>query len=391
MNCPGSINLTAGLPNPSSKYAQEGTAAHRLAQQSLEQNVDASTFVGDILDGVEVTEDMAEHVQVYVDHCRKIMEQASEYWFERRFNLAALIPPAPMYGTADFTAYNLGSRTLFVSDLKYGKGVVVEADTPQTKYYGLGTALSLDPVTQPIDWVVLTIVQPRASHAEGPIRSITIPYSELVEFAGDLIERAHATQAPDAPLKAGSWCRFCPAAGICPAQRDEAQATAMVEFADMPLAVPPSPETLPLDVFVDILNKKHILESWIKALDARALAMLERGEDVPGFKLVERRATRKWTDEAAAVTTLLNAEELETDDIYEKPKLKSPPQIEKLYKGKKKFEAAMNHLVKKESSGYTMTRSTDPRPAVALTPGRDFDALPASTQANRQDAENEIE
>ncbi len=340
------------------------------------------------VENVEVTEDMADYVRVYTEYCSAIRAKATEFWIEKRFNLASLNPPGPMFGTSDFAAYVAEEKTLYVVDLKFGVGVIVEPTTPQAKYYALGAALTLDPNIHVVNDIVLVIVQPRATHPDGPIRTLTIPYMELIEFAGELMDRARETTKPDAPLHAGSHCKFCPAAGICPEQRDAAQRMAMVDFADMPVDVPPSPETLPLDVFVDILQKKHILESWLKSLDARALAMLERGEDVPGFKLVERRATRKWKDEEETLNYISGTDMVRDD--YLETKLKSPAQLEKLFKGKKKFETAMGNLVVKQSSGYTMTTSLDPRPAVALTPGQDFDALPASTQ-DTQATRNENE
>lgn len=393
MACPGSINLSSTLPPaPTTSYAQEGTAAHSLAQLSLEHNVDCSTYIGTNIvvenTTVEVTEDMAEFTQVYVDYVKKLRDLADQFWIEKRFNLADLNPPGPMFGTSDFSSYNALRRTLTVVDLKYGVGVIVEPTTPQAKYYALGAALTLDPATQPIDDVVLVIVQPRATHVDGPIRQITIPFSELIEFAGELMDKARATLDPNAPLVPGPHCRFCPAAGICPAQRDQAQALAQIDFAEAPF-LPPGPETLSIEVFADILSKKHILEDWLKAVDARALSMLERGEEVPGWKLVARRAVRKWNDVDAA-RNYLEADGFDEGDIYEERVVKSPAQIEKRFGGKKKFETAMGSFVTKQSSGYTMARSTDTRPAVALTPGSDFDALPASTQ-DQQATRNENE
>lgn len=372
MNCPGSIQLSRAVPiPPTSSFAQEGTAAHALGELVLRRAVDTDTFVGITLEGIEVTEEMANHVDLYTAFCRGLMQGGYEGHIERKFTLAALHPPGPMFGTADFVGYNPAERTLHVVDLKYGQGVVVEAKgNKQLRYYALGAALSM-PTGTPIDRVRMTIVQPRAAHPDGMIRTDEILFAELLDFTIELLDAARATTAPDAPLVPGSWCRFCPASGMCPAQRDRAQEIAQVEFAAMPLDVPPDPSTLPPEVFADILGKLHVLEDWAASMRAQALAKLERGEEVPGFKLVARRATRSWVDDSETAQWLA-AQGREPDEIFTQ-KVKSPAQIEKLV-GKKNLPA---DLVTKKSSGYSMVPAHDPRPPVALTAGSEF--FPALT------------
>lgn len=199
---------------PASAYMEEGTAAHALGELCLRKDVSPETYVGTTLEGVEVTEEMAEAVAVYTHYCGaddKWVE--GTVWIEHRFNLADLKPPAPMYGTADFVAYDPATRELEVVDLKFGRGVVVEvAGNPQLRYYALGAALSLKG-RYPIEYVKSTVVQPRAGHPDGPVRSEVIPILELLDWSADLFAAARATLAPNAPLVAGRQCRFCPASG----------------------------------------------------------------------------------------------------------------------------------------------------------------------------------
>ena len=376
MACPGSVRLSEPLGEQSgtSVYAQDGTRAHALAQLCLEQGKDPDFFVGMALEEGVVTDDMAEAVRVYVDYCRSL--NAPAFWIERQFSLDKLSPPAPMFGTADFAA--LIDRTLHVVDLKFGQGVVVEAKgNKQLRYYGLGALLSLpDFVAKGVDNVVLTIVQPRAAHADGPIRGETLPVEELIGFAGELLAAARATQEPDAPLNPGSHCRFCPASGICPAQREHAQMIAQMDFADAPLAQPRAPETMTTTELVRVLDLVPMLEHWAAAVRAHVQAKLERGEVVPGYKLVERRATRKWADETAVVEWL-HGKSLGDDEIMVS-KLKSPAQIEKLV-GKKNLPA---DFVSKVSSGYTLAPDADARPEVQVNPGEEFLAITAGTETD---------
>lgn len=384
MNCAGSVRASASSPTPhTSSYAQEGTAAHALAELSLRGVVDPSTFLGQIVEGVEVTEEMCDNVRVYVAHCRTFGSE--QKYIEHKFSLEALDPPRPMFGTADFVAYDRFTQTLTVVDLKYGKGVLVEVeDNPQLKYYALGAALTL-PEGSVIDRVVMTIVQPRASHADGPIRSAEISYDDLCLFASELIAAAHRTMDENAPLKAGKWCRFCPASGNCSAQRNAAQLVAQTEFDLMPVDKPPMPDTLPDEVFWDMMAKKHILEDWLDAMTAAAYAKLERGEEVKGWKLVEKRANRRWANNEETVKYLAMQHGMR-DEMWEK-KLKSPAQIEKIV-GRKVLP---DDLLTKESSGFVMVRDTDTRPAVVLTAGSEFPLLSSGgSSINEDKKENRI-
>lgn len=369
MACPGSIRLSREVPvPPSTSFAREGTAAHALAERALTSEAEPSTFIGVELDGWLVTEEMAEHVTVYTDVCRDALLRSNAYWIEHRFNLAAFNPPGPMYGTADFVAYFAESKHLQVVDLKYGAGVVVEViGNAQLRYYALGAALS---VGVPVESVEIVVVQPRAHHSEGVVRSELIFMDELLAFAGELMDAARATMQPDAALNPGSHCRFCPASGVCPAQLKRAQEVARTEFSVMPEELPPAPSTLPPQVFAEMLGKLHILDDWISAMRAHAMGQLERGQDVPGFKLVAKRPSRYWIAEDATAAWL-RAKSYDDDEMMATPKLKSVAQIEKLV-GKKLLP---EDLYEKRSSGANMVPSSDPRPALVLSPGDDFPML----------------
>jgi hypothetical protein len=383
MTCPGSIALSEGIPPITSKYAAEGTSAHDLGEQCLRLGTNPDEYIGDEIGGYVVTEDMAGHVALYVNHCREYMSPGWEWWIEEVVSLEALHPPESMFGTSDFFAYHAELQRLKVADMKFGQGVVVEiADNEQTLTYALGAALALGP--RPIRDVELTIVQPRASHVNGPVRSVIVPYLDLIEFAGRLLAAARATQEPNAPLVAGEHCRFCPASGACPAQQARALQVAQVDFA-LEEVRPPSPAVVPLDVMAEWLPKMDILEDWIEACRKRVKSALLAGEEVPGWKLVPTRATRKWAneDEAAAALTAARVAE-----IYEPPSLKSVAQIEKLV-GKKAFKALpIADQIVKTSTGIKLVPEADPTPALVFTAGAEFLALPAGDPSQNNKEEN---
>lgn len=373
MACPGSVRLERGVSAPpESDFAAEGTCAHFVAELCLTGKTTTPwDYVGKEFHGVEVTEDMAEHVAVFVDYCRSL--PYTQRWIEREFNLSALNPPEPMFGTADFVRYDAASSTLEVVDLKYGRGVIVDAmENKQLMYYGLGVLLDLG---VSVDKVKLTIVQPRAEHGDGYIRSDEQDVLDIVGFAGELLQMAAETQRPDAKLAVGTHCRWCNAAGLCPEKAQQAQNVAMTEFSVMPEVTPPDPALLSDEAFNDVLSKIHLLEGFARAVWAHAEAKLHRGEPVPGWKLVQKRANRKWVDDTTVLNYFLqHPSGFTADDVCKPPTLKSPAQMEKVQGIGK--NGIPDELITKESSGLTVVPVSDKRPAFTPTAADDeFDAL----------------
>jgi hypothetical protein len=211
MKCPGSIRLCRGVAARESVYAAEGTSAHEIAQQCLE--------TGTTTDDPELA--------LYVGHCLNLMDLADNFWIEQPVTLEYLGAPVPMWGTLDFAAHIAKRHELHIVDLKYGKGVWVNAkNNTQLKYYALG-AIAL--VNAPIAKVVTTIIQPRFHNAD-PIRSAVLDVIELAEFSIELMAAATATLKPDAPTIAGSHCKFCPAQTACLAYQNLRQQKAYHEF-----------------------------------------------------------------------------------------------------------------------------------------------------------------
>jgi hypothetical protein len=364
MACPGSLNAEAPFPDTSSPFADLGTAAHELGEHCLNNGVtDVAETIGGTFYNHIVDENMATAVQMYVDFVRSVEtdEAPALLRLEQRFSLEDLDPPMPMFGTSDCTIYGKGSGTLWVIDYKHGQGVAVDAvDNPQLKYYALGAILKIGD-RAPVNEVKVAIVQPRASHRLGPIRTASYTKDEILDFGTDLIDAAHAAVKPDAPLAAGSHCQFCKAAGVCPALRGNALAVAQDEFG----AVRTINDLTPEEVGA-YMDRIPLVEEWIKSIRRHAHSMLEAGAAVPGFKLVEKRPTRRWTTEEALLDWA-SSEGLDDDEIYEK-KIKSPAQIEKVV-GKKNLPS---DLIMSVSTGLTMAADTDNRPPAALLAADEF-------------------
>ena len=373
MTCPGSVRLSAGLPNTTSEFAAEGTAAHTLAEQCYTSGMAPETFIGNKIHvdkfEIEVTQEMCEAVNVYLDAIKTVKAGGGDARAEVRFHLKSVHDD--LFGTGDFVHFNPTTKTLTVLDYKHGAGKAVEVkNNSQLKYYALGALLELKVGA---DRVVYGIVQPRCPHPDGPVRTETIDALDLLDFADDLVKAAKATEAPDAPLNSGDHCRWCPAAAICPALRTKAAAAATSAFKP----VAGYDKALLVKALADI----DVLENYCKSVREFAYAEAERGEKLPGWKLVAKRATRKWLDAMAARTYFLSRGFNKTD-IETTPELKTPAQIEKLVepdikiaakaisdktKRKEFVDAAwavFNQFVKSESSGHTLVANDDARPAV---------------------------
>jgi hypothetical protein len=212
---------------------------------------------------------------------------------------------------------------------------------------------------------------------------------DILEFSGELLEAARKTQEPDAELVPGDRTAGSAQRAAC-ARRNGSRALeiAQTEFEVIEAEefVPPAPSTIPDDQFFSMLGKLDVLDEWMRAMRARAMEKLERGEDVPGFKLVQRRANRKWTDDRSGREILMSQGDRRRD--LHPRELEVPAQIEKLG-GKKKFEALLGSVVEKKSSGYTMVPDFDPRPALSLGAGHEFAALPAGEPSNTEGNEEE--
>jgi len=210
----------------------------------------------------------------------------------------------------------------------------------------------------------MEIVQPRVEHPAGPIRSEEIDAIDLYDFSVDLIKYAKATEDPNAPLVAGEHCRFCPAAPTCEELHKQTQITAVTEFrAD--LSYDP-------DMLKKALDSRPAIQAWIKAVDEFAYREAEAGRCPPGYKLVDKRPTRKWRSESDAIEAL---EMLGVDQMYKPPALKTPAQIEKIT-----AKGAIDSLVEKVSSGHTLVPEEDPRPGVKPSAQEEFTTAPGGSR-----------
>ena len=352
--CPGSVALSEGIVSESSAYAEEGTEAHELGATWLKGNGKTPECDDD---------EMLDNVRIYVDHVFSLLDAKCKLYVEHGFDLSEVYPGA--YGTNDAAVYNPKTKTLHVIDLKYGAGIYVSAkNNPQLRYYALGALLELQKEGHEIQTVVMTIVQPRCTTIEGAARSETIDAIDLMEFAADLVMYAKRTAEPNAPLKAGDHCRFCPAIIKCPEVQNVKQLVAKSEFAK----TTPAEGSVPPDELAKALKAIPILEALVKRIDAYAYQEARAGRSVPGYKLVEKRANRKWINETE-VSLFLGGLKVGDDDIFEPKKVRTPAQMEKKLPS---HYSMLEKFVTKESSGLVLVPIEDKRPAFKPDAKKEF-------------------
>lgn len=351
--CPGSVALCKDLPSKSSIYADEGTLAHEIAAKVLQ--------TGDWPDVMDC--EMKEAIEVYTDavlgEWTKMNPKKDKFLVEHRFDLSEIYPGC--FGTADTVLYYFRDKRLSVWDYKHGAGTPVEVrDNSQLMFYALGALLSIG---LPVAEVESVVCQPRCPHPDGAIRRWRFPAVDIMEFEADLVKYAKATEPKDAPLVPGDHCRWCKAAGICPAIKNKAVALAKLDFI-----ATNSYDTKKLSEALEWVPR---LEAWCKSVREFAYGEACHGRNPEGWKLVAKRATRKWQDDVTP-SVLAMYFGLDEEEIME-AKLRSPAQVEKLLDKNLRKDLA-NYTVSK-SSGYSLVPDSDAREPAKLDAKSDFSPI----------------
>lgn len=366
--CPGSVAACAKVPaQPSTIFSAEGTVAHDICEQHVTNQLthkQLMSLVGTVVeqDGFSITID-EEMVNAAADY-REIIETDTADMGKGAVGKAEVRVKASsvddaVYGTADYILYRKG-HALRVYDFKYGRGVAVSPEqNEQMAIYALG-AIDTESGDK-FKTIELVIIQPRAGG--DSVRRWEVPTGWIEAFRTDLKESVSATRKENARLTAGDHCRWCAAKPTCIAAHAEVQKRAMVDFAK-PVPALPDVGTLPLEKLTAALEYEEFINGWFEAAKVRIRALLDSGEAVPGYKLVEGRSTRKWCDEAAVVEEFSGT--LGEAALFEK-KLISPAKLEKVV-GKGKID----HLTYKPEGTKAIARDDDPRPAAKRSAVEDF-------------------
>lgn len=369
--CPGSIFLISNLPpSTPSHYALEGTEAH--------------TYLADILLGKTrlelIPEKFKEPLRIALDVIRTQIADAKVgdprlkpverglLYVEKRFDLSHI--HTGLYGTADIVIVDKIKKLLTVADYKHGSGIAVSVENnSQLLYYALGAYTSLESQNT-IEKIKLQIIQPRIQYSD-PVQSWEITPVELFDFAFELKEKAIATEKEDAALKQGEHCRFCPAINFCPEVKKLALLEAANDFKEE-ISLDVEDKKVNLKVpstgaeYKKALNWLPTLQAWIKAVKEGSYRYAMQGEKIPGYKLVEKRKTRRWIDDSEMVA-LLEKHNFKEDEIFEPRKVKSVAQFEKQLPSKNDRDFLQSFIIA-ESSGLALVDIHDKREAIEIDP-----------------------
>jgi hypothetical protein len=348
LNCPGSIKANTGLVDKGSAFAAEGTAAHELAEMCLNNDEHPSAYLGQNINGFEVDVDMVDYIGGYVEYVRSIN---GEHHYEQRVDFSRWVKDG--FGTAD--AIVLDGKTLHCIDLKYGKGVAVDAENnSQGMLYGLGAYESFSVFEDDFDTIKIHIYQPRIHN----FSEWAISLKDLLAWGDWVNERADLALSDNAPRVPGEkQCKWCKAKATCKALADYTNTLITAEFDDLTPSV--DADKLNDDQLANVLAHKSLITEWLNAVEHHALEKLEQGEKVPGFKLVAGRSIRKWSDNAETILT----EQL-GDQAYNK-KLIGIGDAEKLI-GKKELEQ-MAITIKPEGKPTIVPESDKRKPLQNIT------------------------
>ena len=397
LHCPPSVRLQENFPNESSVYAEEGTFAHEICEYKVRKYL--KERVKRPQSEEYDTEEIEQITDVYAEFVISIIEQMKENgceplaFVEERVDYSHIAPSG--FGTADMLIIGKdenGRGLLHVCDFKTGKGVFVDADhNSQMMLYAIG-ALAAYGFLYDIEIVRMSIIQPRL----GNISTFECSRQELEDWGESIKPTALLAFEGKGEQHPGDWCRFCRAKPVCKACADEALALCREDFldldagafddtaeesdmtapyeADTQTAVFKQPGLIPIAELAEILPTLNRISSWIEAVFAFVSSeAINHGVPIPGYKVVEGRSKRVFTDTKAVVDV---AVQNGYTDLY-KQTLITLTEFEKMM-GKKKFNELLGEYVAKPPGKLALVPESDPREPVDLTaaPDQEFSVLP---------------
>lgn len=358
LHCPPSARLEETLPERESTYANEGRLAHEIAELKLRKAFiepmglrSFNSRLKKLQENPLYQEEMLHHTDSYLDYVSSVTHgypTPPYIAIEKRLDFSGYVPEG--FGTGDCIVIH--GDTLHVIDFKYGKGVPVSAEeNPQMMLYAIG-AYEAYAILYPISKVKLAIVQPRI----GEPSEWEMPVTDLLAWGDSIKPIAQKAFAGEGEFNSGEHCRFCRAKARCRARSDFNLA--------LEAQYPMKPPIISNEELGQILVKAQNLAKWAKDLEEYALGECLKGNEIPGWKAVEGRGSRVYTDIDQAFSVLI-ANGIEEVMLYERKPL-TVPNVEKLL-GKARYKALLadTGLVKVEPGKPTLALASDKREPLA--------------------------
>jgi len=348
LRCPPSARLCENYEDKGSDFAAEGTDAHALCEYKLRRalNMDATDPTENLVWFTEEMDDCAVGYAAYVLEQVELAKQTCAdpvVLVEQRVNFSRWVESG--FGTSDTII--IADGTMTVCDYKHGRGIMVDAhENPQMMCYGLG-ALELFDGIYDIVTVRMIIYQPRRDN----VSVYTISKGDLLKWADEVLKpTADLAFAGDGNFLCGEWCGFCKAKHDC-----RARAEANLELVRYEFKLPP---LLTDEDIEDILTKVDNLVAWAGDIKEYALQQAISGKEWSGWKLVEGRSNRKYTNEPAVI----DAVEGVGFDPYER-KVLGVTAMQKLL-GKSRFDELLAAFIEKPQGKPTLVPESDKRPVM---------------------------
>ena len=348
LHCPPSARLCESYEDKGSDYAAEGTDAHELCEYKLRKalGMEAQDPTENLTWFNEEMSDCANGYAAYVlEQVEAVKQTCADpvVLIEQRVDFSRWVESG--YGTADCII--IADGTLQIIDYKHGLGVLVSAEeNPQMQCYALG-ALELFDDIYDIDSVRMTIYQPRRDN----VSTYEISKDELYRWADEVLKpTADLAFVGDGNFLCGEWCGFCKAKNDCRARADTNMELARYDFKLPPLLTDEEVE--------EIISRVDDLVAWASDIKDYALQQAISGKEWNGWKLVEGRSNRKYTNETAVAGAVTDA----GFDPYER-KVLGVTAMQKLL-GKSRFEELLAAYIEKPQGKPTLVPESDKRPAM---------------------------
>lgn len=351
MACPASRRMSVGQENTTNPQAELGTGAHELGEYCLKFGLNPDECIGLTFNNQVVDDYMVDAVAVYVGYVRSLqVKTGCRAMLEQRVTMSSL-GRTDVFGTSDCTL--IAGDTLYVTDYKHGYGVVEVVDNTQLIAYAIATLDTFN-LWQTVTRVVTTIVQPRASHIDGPIRSHEYTVDNLRDYWWpQYAEAVRAGEDPSTPTKAGKHCKYCPARGYC---RARIMATLQTVYWDNSLEVMTDAE---IEVLYSEIDQ---VKTNIEAITGKALSIARQGYQFNEYKLVDSITRYKCKDEKGLIKAATEAG-VSTEKLYEK-KLKSMSAVKKILPWQ-----VVNQYYERPPASTTLVPLSDNRPAKRASTG----------------------
>ena len=348
LNCPPSARLCESYEDKGSDYAAEGTDAHSLCEFKLKTalGMEAHDSTESLSYYSEEMEDCANDYAAYVLELVEAAKKSSSdpvILIEQRLDYSRFVESG--FGTGDCVI--VADGTLTIVDYKHGRGILVEADNnPQMMLYALGALEIFDGIYD-IETVCMTIYQPRRSS----VSTFTLSKDALYQWAEDtLTPAAELAYAGNGDYQCGEWCQFCKAKHDCRERADYNLELAKFDFRLPPLLTDEDVE--------EVLSRIDGLVSWANDIKEYALQAAVGGKEWHGWKLVEGRSNRRYTDETVVAEAVTSA----GFDPYERKVMGVTAMTSLL--GKKCFEEVLGGYIEKPQGKPTLVPESDKRPAI---------------------------